>query len=876
MHSKYNPNEFEGKVYQLWLDQDCFHADPASDKPPFSMVLPPPNITGRLHIGHAYNHTLQDILVRFKRMSGFETLWLPGTDHASIATEALVLRMLKETKGITKQDMTREEFLDHAWAWREKYGYEILSQMKLLGDSCDWSKLRFTMDEGCHDAVIENFVSLYEKGYVYKGERQITWCPSCHTTISDAEVDREERDGSIHHIRYPYRDGDGYVEVATTRPETMFGDVAIAVHPQDPRYTDLIGKTVINPVNGKELPVIADEAVEIEFGTGALKITPAHDETDYAVGLRHNLPIVDAFHSDATMNALAGRYEGLDRYEARKRVIAQLKESGHLIETKPHRQAVGTCSRCHTDVEPRMSDQWFVAMEELAKPALEAYHSGKLKFHPDNYAKIYLHWLENIRDWNISRQLWWGHRIPAYYCDGCKKMIVARETPDRCPDCGSESFTQDTDVLDTWFSSALWPFSTMGWPEKTPLRDKFYPTDTLITGYDIIFLWVVRMVFESLEQTGELPFRDVIINGLVRDKNGRKMSKSAGNGIDPIEMIEEFGADALRFSLVNGNSMGADMRIHREKIEVSRNFANKLWNASRFVITGLDVPAGTLRQGNLDISDRWILTRLQQVIREVTAQLDRYDFGLAASTLYDFIWSEYCDWYIELSKKKLYSEDPQVKASVQWVLVRVLRDILKLIHPFMPFITEEIAQHLDGDGYKPLAVTDWPVVDTALDFGDDIVQKMERIMDAIRGIRNVRAEMNVPNSRKANCLVLEGAGIPEILLGHKEYLVSLANCSEVTSVASRDQIPANSVAVHVKGAELYLPLNELIDIEKEKQRLQKEIAKLEQEVARIDTKLSNPGFTSKAPEKVIEDERKKMEEYKLLLENVTVSLRALS
>lgn len=854
MLSKYNPKDFEESIYKKWMDSKAFEADPASDKEKFSMVLPPPNITGRLHIGHALNHTLQDILIRYKRMAGYETLWLPGTDHASIATEVLVVRMLKETTGKSKRDFTREEFLEHAWNWREKYGREIVEQMRKLGDSCDWSKERFTMDQHCSDAVKASFIDLYEHGHIYRGNRMITWCPSCRTTISDAEIDHEERAGKLWDIKYPLADGSGYLVVATSRPETMYGDTAVAVHPDDLRYRDLIGKKLIVPVNGREVPIVTAEEIDMEFGTGALKVTPAHSEVDYNIGLRHNLPIVDAFHENGTMNEHAGKFEGLDRYECRKRVIEELKENGYLLGERETNQVVGRCDRCKTDVEPRVSDQWFVKMADLAKPALEAYQSGKLIFHPSNYAKLYVNWLENIRDWNISRQLWWGHQIPAYYCDECGEVVVAAEMPETCK-CGSSHFTQDPDVLDTWFSSGLWPFSTMGWPHDTDLLRKFYPTDTLLTSYDIIPLWVVRMVFQGIEQTKQLPFKDVIINGLVRDQHGRKMSKSAGNGVDTMELIEKYGADATRFSLIHGNSMGVDSRIYDSKLESARNFANKLWNASRFVISGLDKSVEELEaSAPLELADRWILTRIRTVITEVTALLDKYDSNFAAGKLYDFIWSEYCDWYIELSKRGLYSDDEQRKRTVQFVLVKVLKAILRLMHPYMPFITEEIWSNLSED---MLIRADWPKAEEFEDYGQDLVGRMELIMDAIRGIRNVRAEMNIPNSKKSVLLVRKADG-SEMFQENRGYIISLANCTDVEFV---DEKPEDAVLITTGGYELYLPLAELIDKEKELQRLEKEIDNLYKEIERLKAKLANEGFVAKAPAKVVEEERKKLEEY---------------
>lgn len=914
MQSKYNPKDFEQRIYDRWMEEGAFVADENSGKPAFSMALPPPNITGRLHIGHALNHTSQDILVRYKRMKGFETLWLPGTDHASIATEVLVVRMLKEKMGISKRDLTRDQFLEHAWDWREKYGREIIDQMKLLGDSCDWSKERFTMDEGCSDAVKASFIELYEKGYIYRGERMVTWCPSCRTTISDAEIDHDERDAHIYTIKYPYASGDGHLLVATTRPETMYGDVAVAVHPDDDRYKDLIGKELILPVNGNKIPVVTAEEIDIEFGTGALKITPAHSETDYEIGLRHNLPVVDSINEDGTMNHHAGRYEGKDRYECRRLVIAELTEGGYITETKDHKHVVGRCDRCKADVEPKVSDQWFVSMKELAKPAIKAYKDGQLKFHPENYGKLYINWLEKIRDWNISRQLWWGHEIPAYHCEACAHIMVAAEMPVKCDKCGASEIKKDPDVLDTWFSSALWPFSTLGWPEKGKLYEKFYPTDVNLTSYDIIPLWVVRMVFQGIEQTGELPFTDVVINGIVRDKFGKKMSKSSGNGVDPVEMIDKYGADALRFSLLNGNSSGADIRLHEEKIEYARNFANKIWNASRFVLQGLgDTKPSDLTMGNLDLADRWILTSLSETVKSVGELLDRYDFQFAAAKLYDFFWNEYCDWYIELSKGKIYSDDPKVKQDVQWVLVNVLKTLIKLLHPYMPFITEEIWGHLSGSS---LVTEKWPEHADLPSFERADKENMEMVMDAVRGIRNIRAEMNIPNSKKSSCMVLQtapngaGAGAvagaaagemggagematagemaaagemagageldgarASVFTDNADYIIALANCTQVVLASEK---PKNSAMINVRGIELYLPLDELIDYEKEQQRLEKESEKLIKEISRIEGKLANQGFVGKAPAHVVEEERRKLAEYQKMLQSTKKSLEELN
>lgn len=866
MESRYHPLGFERKIYQMWLDQGAFYADPASDKPAFSVVLPPPNITGILHVGHALNHSLQDIMVRYKRLLGFETLWLPGIDHASIATEVKVLNKIKKEEGKTKQELTREAFLKKAWAWKETYGQSIVEQMKLLGNSCDWEKQRFTMDQGCNDAVTKVFVDLYNKGMIYKGNRLINWCPDCGTTISDAEVDREPKPAFLWNVRYPFAEGEGWIEISTSRPETMFGDVAIAVHPEDERYQKLIGQYVVVPLVNRHIPIIADEAVEKDFGTGALKITPAHDETDYQVGLRHHLEVIETIAFDATMNEQAGIYCGLDRYETRARVVEELKKQSFLVSEKPYEQPIGRCYRCHTDIEPMISDQWFVKMDALLAPTIEAFEKGKPKFIPANHGKTYKHWLETLRDWNISRQLWWGHRIPAYECQSCGRIVVAEEMPDVCPDCGQTHFKQDEDVLDTWFSSALWPFSTMGWPEETAMLDKFFPTDIVVTGYDIILPWIVRMAFMSIECKGELPFSHVMINGLIREKDGSKMSKSSANGIDPIQVIEKYGADALRFGLVYGNGTGADSRLSEEKIEGARNFANKLWNASRFVILSLD--GAPLKQGPLTLADQWILSRLTQVTEECTALMDKYEIMLPASILYDFIWNEYCDWYIELAKQRLYSDDVEEKHQVQWVLVYVLKNILRLMHPYMPFITEEIWHHLGEDG---LLVTDhWPTFEQKPE--EKAIREMNRIMEAIRGIRNIRAEMNVPNARKATCLFLGSE--EDALLKNQSYLVSLAHCSEVKLIRDKTLIPEDAVSLVIDGAELFLPLADLIDYEKEMIRLEKEKTHLEAEVARVKGKLSNPSFVNKAPEALVNAEREKQKEYTEMLDKVLARIKS--
>ncbi len=866
--TKYDPKEFEDKIYDQWQEKNYFRAEIDHDKEPFTIVLPPPNITGQLHMGHALDQTLQDILTRWKRMQGYSALWLPGSDHASIATEVKVVNKIYEEEGKTKEDIGREEFLKRAWEWKEEYGSRIVEQMKKLGNSCDWSRERFTMDEGCNEAVTEVFIRLYEKGLIYRGNRLINWCPDCRTSLSDAEVEHEEKKGHFWHVRYPVKDSDEYLEIATTRPETMLGDTAVAVHPEDERYGHLIGKTLILPIVNREIPVIADEYVEKEFGTGAVKITPAHDPNDFEVGLRHDLPQINVMNEDATMNKYAGKYEGMDRYECRKQLVKNLEEEGFLVKKKEHDHNVGTCYRCSTVVEPLLSDQWFVKMEELAKPAIEAANNKDVEFVPERFAKIYLHWLENIRDWCISRQLWWGHRIPAYYCDDCGEIIVSKEEPKKCTKCESASLRQDEDVLDTWFSSALWPFSTLGWPRETEDLKYFYPTDVLVTGYDIIFFWVVRMVFSGLEQMGEVPFKHVLVHGLVRDSEGRKMSKSLGNGVDPLEIIDEYGADALRFMLATGNTPGNDMRFFTERVEACRNFANKLWNASRFVLMNLDDykkidPADR----DLSLADKWILSRMNTISHEVTTNLEKFELGIAAQKLYDFIWNEYCDWYIELAKPRLYGADESSKATAQSILLEVLENILKLLHPFMPFITEEIWQHLPNVEYASVMISDWPK------FKDAYVEKdeednMNLIMDAIKSIRNIRAEMKVVPSRKAKLIVVAESETYNTIDDNKSYLIALASATEVIMQRDKIGVPEDAVSVVINGAEIFIPLDDLIDFEKELERLEKEKAKLEGELNRVNKKLANKGFTDKAPEKLVNEEKEKKVKYQDMYDKV--------
>jgi valyl-tRNA synthetase len=863
----YDPKAFEDRIYQMWMEKKHFSANPNPEKTPYTIVLPPPNITGQLHMGHALDQTLQDILIRFKRMQGFEALWLPGTDHASIATEVKVLESIKEKEGLSKEEIGRERFLEKAWEWKEIYGNRIVDQMKKLGSSCDWDRERFTMDEGCNKAVTEVFIKLYEKGLIYKGNRLINWCPDCQTSLSDAEVEHAEKEGNFWHVKYFLKDSDEYLEIATTRPETMLGDTAVCVHPDDERYKKFVGKTVILPILNKEIPVIEDSYVDMEMGTGALKITPAHDPNDFEIGKRHDLEEITVMNEDGTMNGLAGKYEGMDRFQCRKEIVKDLEEAGNLVKIVPHDHNVGTCYRCNTIVEPMLSDQWFVKMESMAKPALEAAAEGDLKFVPDRFVKTYNHWLENIRDWCISRQLWWGHRIPAYYCDSCHEMVVGKEAPDVCPSCSGSKFTQDEDVLDTWFSSALWPFSTLGWPDKTPDLEYFYPTNVLVTGYDIIFFWVVRMVFSGIEQMDEIPFEDVFIHGLVRDREGRKMSKSLGNGVDPLEIIDKFGADALRFMLATGNSPGNDLKFQEERVEACRNFANKLWNASRFILMSTeDEDLKFDGSEELILPDKWIMSRVNTLVKEVTENMEKYELGIAANKIYEFVWNEYCDWYIEIAKTRLYGEDENAKLTVKKVLVEVLGKALKLLHPFIPYITEEIWDYLpnsEGD----IIVAEWPEFDTQIE--DPTSEKnMELLMSAIRSIRNVRAEMDVVPSKKAKIMVYGDQDKVNVIAENKEYLISLASGSEVEVVADKSEIPEDAVSAVIEGVEMFLPLNELIDFAKEIERLEKEKKKLVSEVERVDKKLSNQGFVSKAPEKLINAEKEKREKYSDMLSKV--------
>ena len=864
----YDPKQFEERIYKEWLEKEHFIANVNPDKEPYCIVLPPPNITGELHVGHALDHTIQDVLIRFKRMQGYETLWQPGTDHASIATEVKVTKHIEKTEGLTKEDLGREEFLRRAWGWKEEYGGKIVKQMQKLGNSCDWSKERFTMDETLSKAVQEVFIRLYDKGLIYKGNRIINWCPDCETTLSDAEVEHEDKAGYFYHIKYPVKGSDGFVEIATTRPETMLGDVAVAVNPTDERFTHLVGKTLILPLMNREIPVIVDDYVDAEFGTGAVKITPAHDPNDFEIGLRHDLPQVNVMNKDASVNELGGIYEGLSRYDARKKIVEDLKEQGLLVKIKDHDLSLGGCYRCNTVVEPMMSEQWFVKMEPLAKDAIAAVKDERIKFVPDRFSKTYLNWLENIRDWCISRQLWWGHRIPAYYCE-CGEIMVSTKAPEKCTKCSGTKITQDEDVLDTWFSSALWPFSTLGWPEQTEELKYFYPTDVLVTGYDIIFFWVVRMAFSGLEFMDEVPFKHVLIHGIIRDDEGRKMSKSLGNGIDPFEIIEEYGADALRFTLLTGNSPGNDMRFHMSKLESSRNFANKLWNATRFVLMNIDSDIADYDsiKDNMTTADYWIITRMNRVIGEMTENINKFELGLAAQKLYDFVWSEYCDWYIEMTKSRLYGTDGNNKKTALYVLTYVLENILKLMHPYMPFITEEIWSSLPTISGN-VVVASWPQYNEA-EINEDAEKKMELIMAAIISIRNIRSEMNVVPSKKAKLLVFSNEyEVIETIKEGTKFFISLASTSEIQIIEDKNEIPNDAVSVVIEGAELFIPLDELIDFEKEIERLNKEKSKLESEIKRVEGKLSNEGFVKKAPAHLIEEEKNKKVKFTDMLDKV--------
>ena len=872
----YHPAGLEERLYKKWEENGYFHAEVDRSKKPFTIVMPPPNVTGQLHMGHAFDSTLQDILIRYKKMQGYNTLWQPGTDHASIATEVRVIQSLKE-QGIDKNDLGREGFLEKAWEWKEEYGGRIIRQLKKIGSAADWDRERFTMDEGCSKAVEEVFVRLYKKGYIYKGSRIINWCPICKTALSDAEVEHEEQDGFFWHIKYPIVGTDEFLEIATTRPETMLGDTAIAVHPDDERYQGIVGKKALLPLVNREIPIVADYYVDKEFGTGAVKITPAHDPNDFEVGKRHGLPEINIMNDDATINEQGGRYAGMERYEARKAIVSDLEEQGYLVKVVPHSHNVGTHERCKTTVEPLIKQQWFVKMDELAKPAIEAIKKGELRFVPERFDKVYLRWLENIRDWCISRQIWWGHRIPAYYCDECGEIVVSRGTPEVCPKCGCRHFTQDEDTLDTWFSSALWPFSTLGWPEHTEDLDYFYPTDVLVTGYDIIFFWVVRMVFSGYAHTGKSPFHTVFIHGLIRDSKGRKMSKSLGNGIDPLEIIDQYGADALRMTVMTGNAPGNDMRFYHEKVEASRNFANKVWNASRFILMNLG--GKELKEPenfNDHPGDGWILSKCNSLIKEVTENMDKFELGIALSKIYDFLWDEFCDWYIELAKYRIYhaEEDPQGANNALWVLREVLKNSLKLLHPYMPFVSEEIYSKLIPEE-ESLMMSRWPVYDEARNFpeAENIVEHYKEI---IRGVRNVRAEMNVPNSRKATVYVVCGdqeLGTGLALLRHSAVMMAAAN--EFLIRSDKTGIAEDAVSIVVPDATVYVPLEELIDLAQETERLTKEEARLAKEIARAEGMLKNEKFVSKAPEAKVREEREKLEKYKQMKEQVCERLASL-
>ncbi len=862
MDKIYDPKLNEDRIYQNWVDEGLFHEEPDPEREPFCIVMPPPNITGKLHMGHGLDNTMQDAITRYKKMMGFCTLWLPGTDHASIATEVKIVDAMAE-EGLTKEELGREKFLERAWQWREDYGRTIVSQLKRLGSSCDWSRERFTMDEGLSNAVTEVFNRFYEKGLIYRGSRMINWCPDCMTALSDAEVEYEEKASHLWHIKYPLSDGSGEVIVATTRPETMLGDTAVAVNPDDERYKDMIGKTIMLPIMNREIPIITDSYVDLEFGTGAVKITPAHDPNDYEMGERHDLEFINIMNEDGTLNQNAGKYNGIDSLEARKQIVDELNELGLLHEIEDHTHNVGLCYRCDHVVEPLISEQWFVKMDDLAKPAIDVVESGDLQFVPDRFSKIYFNWMYNIRDWCISRQLWWGHRIPAWYCESCGHMMVARSAPDVCEKCGSENLRQDEDVLDTWFSSALWPFSTLGWPEKTPELEYFYPTDVLVTSYDIIFFWVARMIFSGLEQMGEKPFSHVLIHGLVRDEQGRKMSKSLGNGIDPLDIIDRFGADALRFSLVIGTSPGNDMRFSDEKAESSRNFANKVWNASRFVISNLGEEAPMdIKDAKLNIADEWILTRLSQVTQDVVRHMDAYDLGMACTKVHDFIRSEFCDWYIEFAKQPMYNGTEEEKASTQAVLSHVLKASLKLLHPFMPFVTEAIWEHIPGaEGF--IMMQSFPKYEEEFIF-EESSANIENVMEIIHSIRNIRAEMNVQTGKKTSVLLLASEDA-DYLEGCTGYIKSLASADKVEFIGEAISSDEKMVSAQCLAAQVFIPLGDLVDMEKEKARLEKEITKTEGEIARSKGKLSNKGFTDKAPEAVVNRERENLANNEKLL-----------
>ncbi len=890
----YDPKSIEDRLYEKWMEKKYFHAEVDRTKKPFTIVIPPPNITGQLHMGHALDNTMQDILIRFKRMQGYNALWQPGTDHASIATEVKIIETLKE-EGVSKEDLGREGFLKRAWEWKEEYGGRIIGQLKKLGSSCDWERERFTMDEGCNKAVTEVFCKMHEKGWIYKGSRIINWCPVCNTSISDAEVEYEEQAGHFWHIKYPLVDENGqpsrteFLEFATTRPETMLGDTAVAVNPKDERYAYLKGRMVWLPIVNKAIPVVEDEYVDMEFGTGVVKITPAHDPNDFEVGKRHNLPEVNIMNDDATINANGGKYEGLDRYEARKRIVEELKEEGLLVKIEDYSHNVGTHDRCGTTIEPLIKKQWFVKMDELIKPAVESVKSGEIRLIPERMDKTFFNWTDNIRDWCISRQLWWGHRIPAYYCDACGEIVVDKKMPEVCPKCGGKHFTQDEDTLDTWFSSALWPFSTLGWPEKTEELAYFYPTDVLVTGYDIIFFWVIRMIFSGYEQMKAKPFHTVLFHGLVRDSQGRKMSKSLGNGIDPLEIIDQYGADALRLTLITGNAPGNDMRFYNERVEASRNFANKVWNASRFILMNMEQAEEKTGAKGWEISyhevkewlepaDKWILSRLNTLVRDVTDNMEQYELGIAVQKVYDFIWDEFCDWYIEMVKPRLYSKeeaDGQGKTAALWTLKNVLTDALKLLHPYMPFVTEEIFRTVQSEE-ESIMISRWPRYQEERHFAKE-ESAIELMKEAVRGIRNVRTQMNVAPSRKAAVYVVsEKEAVRNVFEEGKLFMTSLAGASELTIQTDRSGIAEDAVSVVIPNATLYIPFAELVDIGQEIERLTKEKKRLMGELARVNGMLGNERFLSKAPDKKIAEERAKLEKYEQMMEQVESRLAQLS
>ncbi len=878
LEKNYNPSEIEDRLYHKWLEKKYFHAEVNRDKKPFTIVMPPPNITGKLHMGHALDNTMQDIIIRFKRMQGYEALWIPGTDHASISTEVKVTNALKE-EGIDKHELGREGFLKRTWEWKKEYGGTITSQLKKIGSSCDWDRERFTMDEGCSKAVQEVFIKLYEKGLIYKGSRIVNWCPVCNTSISDAEVEHEEQAGHFWHINYPVAGEPGrFVEIATTRPETLLGDSALAVNPDDERYTDLVGKEVELPLTDRTIPIIADPYVDKEFGTGVVKITPAHDPNDFEVGKRHNLPEINILNDDATINNLGGKYAGMDRYEARKAMVADLDALGLLVRVEDHTHNVGTHDRCKTTVEPMIKQQWFVKMDELIKPAVEGVKNGDIELIPASMDKTYYNWTDNIRDWCISRQLWWGHRIPAYYCKDCGEMTVSRETVCTCPKCGSTNVEQDPDTLDTWFSSALWPFSTLGWPDKTPELDYFYPTDVLVTGYDIIFFWVIRMIFSGYEHMGKKPFGKVLFHGLVRDDQGRKMSKSLGNGIDPLEVIDKYGADALRYTLITGNAPGNDMRFYWSRVEASRNFANKVWNASRFIMMNdpdNKIKATDARPANLTDADKWILSKMNGLIKEVTENMEKYELGIAVAKLNDFIWEEFCDWYIEMVKPRLYNDADETKTAAIWTLKTVLIDALKLLHPYMPFITEEIFCNIQ-DEEESIMISSWPVYDENNNFAAE-EKAIETIKEAVRNIRNLRADMNVAPSRKALVYVVSASeDVKNIFSNSLGFFGTLAYASEVKVQADKAGIPEDAVSTVIPDAVIYIPFAELVDIDKEIERLKKEEGRLQGEIKRCNGMLNNEKFTSKAPQAKIDEEKAKLVKYTQMLEQVTERLETLS